>query len=1179
MGATPSLAQVVAADSTVNTIVNGGGPFSITGGTQQLTTLFHSFSEFSPGTENVSFDLNMGQSTVDAIVGRVTGINASFIDGEISLTGGNNPDLFLINPNGIAFGGNASLSLPGSFIASTADSVVFENGFEFSAIVPSTAPLLTVSVPIGLQLGSYPGDITGNGPFLEVQSGQTFGLVGGSISFDDVLVEASEGRVELFAATDALVPLTTVNGQQAFGTQPSVGEWRDIIFQNYSEIFNEGNGGGAVQLQGKRVSLQGRSRISVINEGSTAAGDINIYGSEQIDVTGETSSGSPSRIISEVDENASIGGNGGDINIFTDQFLILDGGVVRTEAESVENGGDINIRANHVELSGSGIDDGFSFLGSKVDDKANATGQGGDINIVTNQFRILDGGEIRAETESAGNSGSINITADYVELSGVGADGGRSLLSSKVDDKVGATGRGGNVFIKTQTFLADDGALLGAESEGVGDAGDLILTVTGDAIFQGNTSGGSGSFVNLESEVSGAGGNLTLRANRLFLRDGALFDADTEGTGKGGSIDLQAKLISLSGINGNGFSSTLTTEVDSSATATAQGGDILIQAERLELSDGALIESITDAAGSAGNVVINAQIIDLNGAVESRDITSINAGVFGNVAGTGGTIILNTDILNLQDGATLNTSTEGSGDGGSIEVNARAITISGQSPSGVRSGFRAEVAVGGSGQGGQIKIDTEDLTIQGGEITTSTAGKNDAGQIVIVSAGDINADASDIRSEVLLGAIGNGGGINIKAQNLNFSNQSRVTVATNAQGNAGEIAVMAANDLNFTGNSQLISSVGDNAQGNAGRIDVSAGGEITLNNSSFRSDVGIDAIGNGGSITVVGNNIDFSNNAQLTTTTRGIGDAGRIEIKALDIVHLSSQSRVSSSAEATAIGNGGDIFFSARRFDLRDASIRANNLSDGGQGGNVELVSRDRVILERSDITAITNSGDGGNLNLDVGEVLFLRDHSLLSTTAGQAGGGGNGGNINLTAPLILSFPSENSDIVANAFTGNGGNIILTTKSLLGLAFRPQLTPESDITASSQFGVSGAVTINDFLADLESGLITTAASLTDPSDEIVQGCSSNRRNAFIATGRGGIPLSPNQTVSRDRLWMDTRNITSDIVASPIFSSPSLVTRPALTEANAWHTTSTGQVELIAVNASSPTIGGGASCSG
>ncbi|NJM98947.1 MAG: hypothetical protein HC800_18935 [Phormidesmis sp. RL_2_1] len=42
MLAMPALAQVTA-DGTVGTVVTGGGSYSITGGTQRLTTLFHSF--------------------------------------------------------------------------------------------------------------------------------------------------------------------------------------------------------------------------------------------------------------------------------------------------------------------------------------------------------------------------------------------------------------------------------------------------------------------------------------------------------------------------------------------------------------------------------------------------------------------------------------------------------------------------------------------------------------------------------------------------------------------------------------------------------------------------------------------------------------------------------------------------------------------------------------------------------------------------------------------------------------------------------------------------------------------------------------------------------------------------------------------------------------------------------
>ena len=65
----------------------------------------------------------------------------------------------------------------------------------------------------------------------------------------------------------------------------------------------------------------------------------------------------------------------------------------------------------------------------------------------------------------------------------------------------------------------------------------------------------------------------------------------------------------------------------------------------------------------------------------------------------------------------------------------------------------------------------------------------------------------------------------------------------------------------------------------------------------------------------------------------------------------------------------------------------------------------------------------------------------------------------------------ENSDIIANAVRGDGGNIQINTQGILGTALRESLTPESDITASSQFGVSGVTEITSVQVDPGSGIM------------------------------------------------------------------------------------------------------------
>lgn len=211
----------MAFDGTTNTIVNpNGNNFTILNGIQKGNNLFHSFSNFSvPTGGSATFDLT-NTPNITTIFSRVTGGNVSNIDGLICKVNSSNPvSLFLMNSVGIVFGANARLNIGGSFVGTTANSIKFADGVEFSAVNSTTPPLLTMSVPIGLQLGSSasPIQVQGKGNdgivptsnFGIVSSpGKTIALVGGDITFTGGVITAPVGRIEVGAVGSGTVNLT-----------------------------------------------------------------------------------------------------------------------------------------------------------------------------------------------------------------------------------------------------------------------------------------------------------------------------------------------------------------------------------------------------------------------------------------------------------------------------------------------------------------------------------------------------------------------------------------------------------------------------------------------------------------------------------------------------------------------------------------------------------------------------------------------------------------------------------------------------------------------------------------------------------------------------------------------------------------------------------------------------------
>lgn len=175
------------------------------------------------------------------------------------------------------------------------------------------------------------------------------------------------------------------------------------------------------------------------------------------------------------------------------------------------------------------------------------------------------------------------------------------------------------------------------------------------------------------------------------------------------------------------------------------------------------------------------------------------------------------------------------------------------------------------------------------------------------------------------------------------------------------------------------------------------------------------------------------------------------------------------------------------------------------------MTARELRLDNQGSIQAQTTSGQRGNITLQIPDFLLLRRGSFISTTAGTAQAGGNGGNITFNSNFIVAVPEENSSISANAFTGRGGNIRITTQGLFGIAPRASSTTGlSSITASSEFGVSGTIALNTPDVDPSRGTATLPSGVIDTEALIASSCIArqSRQGRFVITGTGGLAPQP-----------------------------------------------------------------------
>ncbi len=631
------------------------------------------------------------------------------------------------------------------------------------------------------------------------------------------------------------------------------------------------------------------------------------------------------------------------LNVPTDETLaliggniLIEGGVLTTEGGRIELGSvaqDSTVSITPVE---KGFDFGYeavaNFQDISLSAAASVTSSGvntGDIEVQGKNISLIEGSALSINA-SEGQTGDINIIASESLI----LDNSAFIFTQVIGD---ATGEGSSINIDTSTLtMTNDGRIGGEIIEGSGQGVDVNIN-TSEIIAETSL-----IFSQVFEGGTGDGGKITINTEKLTLNDGAQISTDTFGPGNGGNIVVNAS----ESIELNGTSPDIEDNTPSAIRASVgipffaipssgNGGDVTINTPRLEVTDGAQIQSTAQNNGNGGNLTIKVtDSILLTGTSPSAELggdgrsgISVSAepsfeeidgfdsagdfiftGEIIPTTGNGGNLTLNTNNLTIEKGAFISADTFSLGDGGNANINVNQLIL--------RDGGRIS--------SGSL-LGVEGLDVERG------------------LGGNLNITATESLEITGIGDI-NGEPVNSSLFNLAESNDS-------------------------AGNTTL----------NTGKLTISDEGDINA------SAIGTGAAGN---LAITANSVDLDQGKITATTVSGIG--GNVTLDIEDNITLRNESVISAEALGKE-ANGGNVTIDSEFIIASPSQPNGNDIlatAVGGTGGNIEITAKSLLNIEEreaianngtNDIDASSDFGVDGTVNIKTPDTNHLQSETKLS--------------------------------------------------------------------------------------------------------------------------------------------------------------------------------------------------------
>ncbi|MEQ9368053.1 MAG: CHAT domain-containing protein [Coleofasciculus chthonoplastes F3-SA18-01] len=1033
----PVLAQpITPADGTGTIITPDGNRIDISGGSLSGDgkNLFHSFQQFGLNPNQIANFL--ANPNLNNILSRVTGGDASVINGLIQVTGGN-PNLYIMNPAGIIFGSNAQLNVPGDFIATTADAIGFGDGNWFNAMGGNDYHNL-VGTPNQFAFdGTEAGSIVNAGD-LAVSEGKNLTLLAGNVVNTGKLT-APGGSITVAAVPGSnLVKISRPGGLLSLEVEPprtpdgevlpvKPGDLAELLTGSGEEVDTgvEVNESGDVQLADTGVTLPKETGVAIIS------GTIDVSNSRNLGAVGEPSF-APSSATS------------GEINVIGNKVGLVSANI---DASGINGGGNVRIGGGYQgKDSVPNASRTFVSSDSQIHADALTEGDGGEVIVWADDTTGFYGNISAHGGNNSGNGG-------FVEVSGK-----KNLLFHGFVDVSASAGQWGTVLLDPENITIDD-------SDGI----DLANGELPD-IFE-NQFDGSNITLNkgfLESQT----GDIILEASdNITIIDGLSLTFDP-----GGSITFTADA------DGNGVGDF---SMDQTQSITAAGRDINISGERITagtiitnaFNGGAInltangdinvrrLDSGTNDAGTGGAVTVTS----VNGAINviGAANSAVESGSAGAILGNGGNITLRArgDITTSDVTARSNSdgtagditiiSQQGSIDttaatfgvhafgatGGTIELEAfndinvgsvrsdafynKAGNITLTSTIGDITTGQLDAAANFGDQGGDISIETPGTILVTSDIKTDS-GFSRSGWVYITSNNGTITVQGDISSS---GFESNGGDITLNADG--DINTAKITASGFG---AGEIMIRSNNggiqtdDISSSGNPAspsagspggaiTLEAIGDINTNQITSTGTSGAGAISLSTNGNISTGQIDAVGQPPSLPnsddSMGGTINLKSNGRITVqgslNTYSYTDAGDIAVIASDQVTIEGE------IQATDYFESGTIIFISDEINIGAAT----------NGGSIQL----EPFTPGQDIVIGDSNNDTSALDLTAAEINRLWD-GFSSITIGRTDSSGTitlANTVTFNTPVNIAGGSEligtNSDTTFTINSADAGNI------------------------------------------------------------------------------------------------------------------------------------------------------------